>query len=78
MSEALKHEASKHNVKVTSVYLGSIASDLDIDDTEEKLYKKHGIKRVHVKSVVESIIFIANQPKNTMIDEVIISPLGDF
>jgi len=78
MSEALKHEASKHNVKVTSVYLGSIASDLDIDDAEEKLHKKHGIKRVHVKSVVESVIFIANQPRNTMIDEVIISSLGDF
>ncbi len=78
MTEALKHEASRYNIKVTSVYLGSIASDLDIDDSEGKLHKKHGTKRVHVKSVVDSIIFIANQPKNTMIDEIIISPLGDF
>jgi len=56
----------------------SIASDLDIDDSEEKLLKKHGSRRVHVKSVVDSIIFILNQPNNTLIDEIIISPPGDF
>ena len=78
MIEALKKEAIKYGVKVTSVYLGSIASDLDIDDSEQKLLKTHGSERVHVKSVADSIIFIANQPKNTIIEEIIISPPGDF
>ncbi len=78
MAEALKKEAIKTGVKVTSVYLGSIASDLDIDDSENKLLKTHGAERVHVKSVADSIVFILKQPKNTIIDEIIISPPGDF
>lgn len=78
LTEALKREAAEFNVKVTSVYLGSIASDLDVDDDERKLLKAYGNKRVHVKSVVDVVNFIANQPSNTLIDEVVISPIGDF
>lgn len=78
LTEALKREAAEFNVKVTSIYLGSIASDLDIDDDENKLLKAYGKKRVHVKSVVDIVNFIANQSSNTLIDEVIISPIGDF
>ena len=78
MTEALKKDVIKQGIKVTSVYLGSIASDLDIDDPEEALFKKHGSGRVHVKSVVRCINFILKQPKNTIIDEIIIAPPGDF
>lgn len=78
LTESLKREAVRYGIKVTSVYLGSIASDLDIDDSEDKLLKTHESERVHVKSVVDSILFILKQPKNTIIDEIVISPPGDL
>ena len=54
MTEALKLEAKKYDVSVTSLYLGTIASNFDIDDPEEKI-KELDHPAVHVKEVVDTI-----------------------
>jgi len=77
LTEALKIEAKKYKVKVTSLYLGTIASDLDIDDPEETLLAKYKNNKVHVKSVVDVVLFAINQPSVTSIEEIIIAAIGE-
>lgn len=62
MMEALKAEGRKYNIKSIPVFLGNVASRLDIDDPEEQMKQFTG-PIIHVKVVVDAIAAIIKENK---------------
>lgn len=76
MTEALKLEAKKYGVHVTSLYLGTIASKLDIDDPEEKI-KELDHPAVHVRKVVDTIASLLKKKENEIDPTITIEAEGE-
>ena len=62
MMEALKTEGRKFNVKAIPVFLGNVASRLDIDDPDEQMKQFHG-QNIQVKVVVDAKASLVKENK---------------
>jgi len=73
---SLAKEIIADGIRVTNLYPGSIASDLDIDDTPVILNKKYGITKMSLRDITDTVVFVLSKP-DMHIDEIVMTPLDN-
>jgi NADP-dependent 3-hydroxy acid dehydrogenase YdfG len=73
MLESLKREGASKGVKATSLFVDSMASTLDLDDSDHT-----PDNLISPQVVVDTIDFVISQPTPTVIDDLTISQVNNF
>jgi NADP-dependent 3-hydroxy acid dehydrogenase YdfG len=70
-SAALRKEVRKHGIKVSVIYSGLVDTPFHADERSER--KKEWLTS---QDMANTIIYVMNQPKHVVIDELMIHPLS--
>ena len=73
MLESLKHEGAGRGIKATSLFVDTMASTLDLDHSAQA-----PDNLIPPQVVVDTVNFVINQPKATVIDDITISQVTNF
>jgi NADP-dependent 3-hydroxy acid dehydrogenase YdfG len=79
-SEALRQELAGHNVRVTLIEPGAVATELvshNRAEIQEQLAGRwKGVTRLDAADIANAIIYALGQPPNVSINEVLVRPTG--
>ena len=80
-AKAMRQELIKHNVKVTNIQPGNVATPLHGKSTEEKAIAEYGSENdgqyLQVSDIVEAISYAISTPHKIAVNEILIEPLSE-